>query len=57
MATYSITFTIHTDDDVDPSGVLDGAESATDDLIGHLGAVDIDATPSEDGPCVTEVDD
>ena len=45
---HTITFTIETED-ADPSSILDAAESAIEDLLGHLEAVSIEAVHIDDG--------
>jgi len=56
MARYTITFTIITPEEEDPSIVLEAAEQAKDDLIACLDAHCINAEHLEDGtsPSVEE---
>ena len=54
MAKYTVTFVIETDDNADPSSILDAAHECGEDLQGHLEAVGITAAVDEEETTVEE---
>ena len=57
MTKYTVTFVIETDDNADPSSILDAAHECGEDLQAHLEAVGITAAVDEEETSVQEKDD